>query len=66
MTLAHDLLSPLVLLFGISAVVVLLYLFEKRRLLSHAFRYDLILLVPLLSFRFVFGSHLLLLSDFSQ
>jgi hypothetical protein len=45
-SLAHDFLSPFVLLLSVSTVVVLLYLFEKRWLLSHTFGYDLVLFVP--------------------
>lgn len=63
---AHDLLPPIVLLLCVSAVVVLLYLFEERRLLGHAFGYDLVLLVSLFPLGLVPAPHLFLLLNLLQ
>ena len=63
MPLAHYFMPSLVLFLGIPTVVVLLYLFEERRMLGHTLRNYFILLISLLSLRFLLRSHISLLFD---
>ena len=58
MPLTHNFMPSLVLFLGVSTVVILLYFFEERWMLGHTFRYYLVLLISLLSLRFLLRSHI--------